>query len=111
MNHRTAGLRVELEADDIRITTLMSGVAASNFIRNFDSVVRGIGALAGMDLEVAPGERLPEEVSAKAQMAMDNVVARPEYIADAVAYVVGLLLRLNIPELVVRPAQTATFFS
>ncbi len=47
VNHVTAGLRRELEEDDIRITTLMSGVA---------------------------DERLLEKVPAKAQMAMDNLV-------------------------------------
>ena len=33
MNHLAAGLRVALEEDDIRIPTLMSGVAATNIIR------------------------------------------------------------------------------
>jgi NADP-dependent 3-hydroxy acid dehydrogenase YdfG len=110
VNHLTAGLREELEGDDIRITALMPGVVATNFVRNFDpEVVHGMAALVGTEVDVEPGERLPDDVLEKAQRAMENLIARPEDIADAVAYVVGLPARLNIPELIVRPAQSAAF--
>ena len=63
-----------------------------------------------MELEVAPGERLPEEVPAKAQMAMENLVADRIHPPMRSPTSSGSH-RLNIPELVVRPAQTATFVS
>jgi hypothetical protein len=85
----------------------MPGPVATNIVRNFPpEVVQAIGASAGVELDVTPGERLPDDVLATAQAALANLVARPEDIADAVAYVVGLPLRLNIPQVVVRPAQT-----
>jgi NADP-dependent 3-hydroxy acid dehydrogenase YdfG len=107
VSYLTEGLRQELEGDDIRVTALLPGVVATNAVRNFTpEVAEGIGALAGATLPFTPGERLPEEVLDAAQRALETHIARPEDIADAVGYVVGLPRRLNIPELVVRPAQT-----
>ena len=110
VNHLTTGLREELEGDDIRVTSLMPGVVATSFARHMDpAVVQGIGALAGIDREVEPGERLPDEALVGAQEALSNHIARPEDIADAVAYVVGLPRRINVPELIVRPAASLAF--
>ncbi|MEX2538278.1 MAG: SDR family oxidoreductase [Actinomycetota bacterium] len=110
VNVITETLRVELENDDIRITSVMPGVIATNFARNMDpEVVKGIGALAGLDLDLAPGERLPDEALEKAQAALENFIGKPEDIADAVVYLVSLPLRLNIPEIVVRPAKQLEF--
>jgi NADP-dependent 3-hydroxy acid dehydrogenase YdfG len=107
VNYVTEGLRAELEGDDIRITSLLPGPVATNIVRNFPpDVVRAIGVAAGVELDVTPGERLPDGVLASAQAALANLVARPEDIADAVLHVVGLPLRLNVPQVVVRPAQT-----
>ncbi|OAA25837.1 short-chain alcohol dehydrogenase [Frankia sp. EI5c] len=107
VGYLSEGLRRELEDDDIRVTSLLPGVVATNVVRNFTpESVAGIGALVGVPLETAPGERLPEKVLEAAQNALGTHIARPEDIADAVYYVVGLPLRLNIPEIVVRPART-----
>ena len=110
VNHITGSLREELEGDDIRVTSLMPGVVATNFVRNLEpEVVHGIGALVGMDIDFTPGQPVPDEVLEKAQAALETHIARPEDIADAVSYVVSLPRRLNIPELVVRPAQSIQF--
>jgi NADP-dependent 3-hydroxy acid dehydrogenase YdfG len=107
VNYLTSGLRQELETDDIRITALMPGVVATNFARNLDpDVVAGIAALAGVERQFVPGERIPDEVLEKAQEGLATHIAMPEDIADAVHYVVSLPSRLNIPELIVRPAQS-----
>ncbi|MDZ7680034.1 MAG: hypothetical protein U5K29_15955 [Acidimicrobiales bacterium] len=42
----------------------------------------------------------------KAQAALATHIATPDDIAEAVAFVVAQPLRLSIPELVIRPAQT-----
>ena len=110
VNYLTAALRQELEGDDIRITSLMPGVIATNFARHMDpTVVAGIAALAGADVEFTPGQRLPEEALEKAQANLESHIAKPDDIADAVHYVVSLPSRLNIPELIVRPAQSLQF--
>jgi NADP-dependent 3-hydroxy acid dehydrogenase YdfG len=110
VNLLTASLRQELEQDDIRVTSLMPGVIATSFARNMDpSVVAGIGALAGVELDVQPGQRLPDDALAGAQAALEAHIAKPEDIADAVAYVLSLPRRLNIPELIVRPAASLAF--
>jgi NADP-dependent 3-hydroxy acid dehydrogenase YdfG len=110
VNHITATLREELEGDDIRITSLMPGVVATNFARNMDAdVVAGIAALSGVDTEFVPGQRIPDEVLEKAQEGLATHIAKPDDIADAVHYVVSLPSRLNVPELIVRPAQSLDF--
>jgi NADP-dependent 3-hydroxy acid dehydrogenase YdfG len=107
VSYLSEGLRQELEGDNIRVTSLLPGAVATNVVRNFTpEAVAGVGALIGATLDVAPGERLPEDVLDAAQTALESHIARPDDIADAVLYVVGTPLRLNIPEIVVRPAQT-----
>ncbi len=88
----------------------MPGVVATNFARNMDAeVVVGIAALSGIDTEFVPGQRIPDEVLEKAQAGLATHIAKPEDIADAVHYVVSLPARLNVPELIVRPAQSLEF--
>ncbi len=109
VSYLTEGLRQELEGDNIRITALLPGVVATNAVRNFTpEVVGGLAALAGTEIDFVPGERLPEDVLTAAQTAFESHIARPDDIADAALYVVSQPLRLNIAELVVRPAQTMT---
>jgi NADP-dependent 3-hydroxy acid dehydrogenase YdfG len=110
VNYVTEGLRQELEGDNIRITSLLPGVIATNAVRNFPpEVVNLVGNLAGIQVDARPGERLPDDVLAAAQAALDSHIARPEDIAEMVVHIVGLPLRLNIAEVVVRPAQTLSF--
>lgn len=46
------------------------------------------------------------EYLVKAQAGLERYIAKPEDIADAVAYAVNAPLRLNISERVVRPAKS-----
>jgi NADP-dependent 3-hydroxy acid dehydrogenase YdfG len=106
VNCITATMREELEDEDIRVVNVMPGVVATNFARNFDpQVLKGIGALAGIEIDLKPGERLPDEVLEKAQAALDRLIATPEDIADAVLYAVTVPFRINVAEIVVRPAK------
>lgn len=110
VNAITRSLRDELEDDDIRVTSVMPGVIATNFARNLDpETVKGIGAMAGVDLDLAPGEKIPEEALEKTQALLERQIGVPEDIADAVDYILGLPLRLNVPEIVVRPAKQLAF--
>ena len=89
----------------------MPGVTATNFVRNLDeAAVQTIGAMVGIELDHTPGDKLPDEVLEKAQAALESHIAKPEDVADTVAFVVSTPRRLNIPELVVRPAQSLDFF-
>ena len=107
VSYISEGLRQELEGDKIRVTALLPGAVSTNAARNFTpDVVKQIGALAGTELDIVPGQRLPEDVLIAAQSALQNHIAQPEDMADAVLYVLQQPLRLNIAQLVVRPAQT-----
>ena len=107
VNYLTAALRQELEADDIRVTSLMPGVVATNFARNLDpEVVAGVAAISGTEFDFTPGERLPDEALEAAQSSLSNHIAAPEDIADAVDFVLSQPFRINIPEIIVRPAQS-----
>jgi NADP-dependent 3-hydroxy acid dehydrogenase YdfG len=110
VNYLTEAMRQELEDDDIRITSVAPGAVATNVARHFaPDVIKGIASLAGMDIDVRPGERLPVEALQRAQSALQRLIAKPEDIADAVHYVVSLPLRLNIADIVVRPAKQLNF--
>lgn len=106
VNAITSTLRTELEDEDIRMVTIMPGAVATNFARHFDpEVIQNIGALVGMELDWERGERLPDDVLEQAQAALDQVLASPDDIAEAVLYAVSAPLRLNVHEVVVRPAK------
>ncbi len=99
-------LREELAEEDIRVVTIMPGAVATNFARNYDpEIIKGIGAVAGIELNWKPGDRLPDDALEKVQVALEKLLANAEDIADAVLYAVSQPLRLNIDEIVVRPAQ------
>ena len=106
VNCITSTLRMELEDEDIRVVTIMPGAVATNFARNFDpEVIRGIGGLVGIDFDWQRGDRLPDDVLEQAQQALQQVLAAPEDVADAVLYAVSAPLHLNVAEIVVRPAK------
>lgn len=103
-------LRQELEDENIRVVCVMPGAVATNFARNFDpEFIKGLGALVGQDIDWEKGDRLPDDVVAAAQAAMEQVLATPEDVAEAVLYAVGAPLRVNIAEVVVRPAKQMQF--
>ena len=103
-------LRNELEDDSIRVVTIMPGVIATNFGRNFDpAVVAGIVKAAGVDVEVKQGERLPDEVFERMPDGMRKILGRPEDIANAVLYAVTQPIDVNVQEIVVRPPKQMAF--
>jgi len=101
-----ATLRTELEGDTIRVVTVMPGAIATNFARNFDpEFVAGFVKATGADIQVKKGERLPDEVIAKLQPLLKQVLGNAEDVARAVLYAVTQPIDVNIAELVVRPPK------
>ena len=110
VNYLTQGMRQELEDEDIRVSTVAPGVVATNFVRHFDpQVVKSMTEMLGLDLNLGPGDRWPDAALEQAQTTLENSVAQPDDIADAVLYLVGLPLRLNIDDIIVRPAKQLDF--
>jgi NADP-dependent 3-hydroxy acid dehydrogenase YdfG len=106
VNAISASLRAELEEDPIRVVTIMPGAIATNFARNFDpEFVKGFVKMTGVDAEVKPGEKLPDEVLEKLQPQVEQLLGSPEDVADAVLYAVTRPIRVDVEEIVVRPAK------
>jgi NADP-dependent 3-hydroxy acid dehydrogenase YdfG len=61
--------------------------------------------MAGMDIEVKRGERLPDEVMDKLQPMMKQVLASADDVARAVLYTVTQPIHVNVSEIVVRPPK------
>jgi hypothetical protein len=84
----------------------MPGAIATNFARNFDpKFVAGIAKLAGSDLEVSKGERLPDAVFQQLTQRMKQTLLAPEDVAEAVLYAVTQPIHVNVLDIVVRPAK------
>jgi NADP-dependent 3-hydroxy acid dehydrogenase YdfG len=106
VNVISASLRNELEEDSIRVTNVLPGATVTNFARNFDpEFVAGILKLAGSDIEVRKGERLPDEVLEKVSTLLKERFADPVHVARAVLYVVTQPIDINIEDVVVRPPK------
>ena len=108
VNCINASLREELENDAIRVTSIMPGVFATNFARNFDrALVEGLAGAAGIeDLEFDEHGRLPRETIADLQTRMSPMLGDVTQIAQAVEYVVTQPIEVNIEELVIRPPKS-----
>lgn len=99
-------LRNELENDSIRVLSVMPGAIATNFARNMPAAMLSHQLKeAGVDIEVRPGEHLPDEALDKIQQAMRQVYGRPEDVADAVFYAVTRPIDVNVQEIVIRPPK------
>jgi len=107
VNAISATLRSELEDDTIRVVNIMPGAIATNFARNFDpEFLKGFAKMTGhADLEIRQGERLPDEVLAKLQPMMKQLLGDPEDVARAVLYAVTQPIEVNILDIEVRPAK------
>lgn len=109
VNAISATLRNELEEDDIRVVNVMPGAIATNFARNFDpAFVAGITKMAGLDLELKKGERMPDEVFEKLGP-LERLLGDPQGVADAVLYAVTQPPNVNIADIVVRPPKALQF--
>ena len=99
-------LRTELENDSIRVVTIMPGAIATNFSRNFEPALTArLLKESGVELEVKPGERLPDEVIDKLQRAMRKLFGSADDVAAAVFYAVTQPIDVNVFEIVVRPPK------
>jgi NADP-dependent 3-hydroxy acid dehydrogenase YdfG len=104
VNVISSTLRLELLEDPIKITTVMPGVVATNMARSLDpSVLAAIVAMSGLEVDITPGERIPDEVLARAQVALSDFAVRPEDVADAVLFAVSQPKDVHVAEIVVRP--------
>jgi NADP-dependent 3-hydroxy acid dehydrogenase YdfG len=84
----------------------MPGAIATNFARNFDpAFVQSFVQGTGVDVEVKRGERLPDEVVAKLQEGMKQILGSPDDVAEAVLFCVSMPITANIADIVVRPPQ------
>ena len=109
VNSISSTLRDELEEDTIRVTNVMPGAIATNFARNFDQeFLSTIVKMAGMDVEVEKGERLPPEVLDTLAEKMQSLLGDPKDIAKAVLYAVTQPIHVNIADIVVRPPKSMT---
>jgi len=109
VNAISASLRGELEEDSIRVVNVMPGAIATNFARNFDpAFVDGFVKMAGLDVEVKPGERLPDEVFETLSEKMGQLLGNPGDVANAVLYAVSQPVNVNIADIVVRPPKQIT---
>ena len=104
VNVITNTLRHELLEDPIKVTSIMPGLVATNIGRNVDpAILEGLVAMSGFDVEVVPGERLPDDVLEGAQEAMSDFIIKPDDVADAVIFALTRPGRVHIPEIVIRP--------
>ena len=107
VNSISSSLRDELENDTIRVTNVMPGAIATNFARNFDQdFVDTIVKMAGMDVEVKRGERMPPEVLDALAANMKQLLGDPNDVAKAVLYAVTQPIEVNIADIVIRPPKS-----
>lgn len=107
VNAINSTLRTELEEDTIRVTSIMPGAFATNFVRNFDpAMLQGIMDAVGLnDVERGADGKYPRDAMTKVQEAMSTVVGDPQEVANAVLYVINQPINISIEELVIRPQK------
>ena len=106
VNVISSSLRDELEEDTIRVTNVMPGAIATNFARSMDrEFVNTMIKMAGMDIEVEQGERLPPEILETLQTKLKLLLGNPNDVAKAVLYAVTQPIEVNIADIVVRPPR------
>lgn len=103
VNVITNTLRRELDNDPIQITSVMPGLVATNLGRENPEIVAGVVAMSGIDHDVKKGERLPDEILESAQAVLSDFIIKPDDVADAVMYVLGLPSTVDVTEIVIRP--------
>ena len=106
VNAITSTLREELQDDDIRVTSLMPGVFASNFVRNMDpEFINGMAQAFGIELNFKAGDKLPDEMHQKFTELMSKQVGDSQALADAVVYIAKQPNNIGIDEIIIRPQK------
>jgi len=106
VNCISATLRTELEDDTIRVVNVMPGAIATNFARNFDpAFLEGFAKMTGVQTEIRKGERLPDEVIARLQPLLPQVLGNADDVARAVLFAVTQPIEVNILDIEIRPAK------
>jgi NADP-dependent 3-hydroxy acid dehydrogenase YdfG len=104
VNAISSTLRDELENDTIRVTNVLPGAIATNFARNFEKdFIQTMGKIAGMDIELERGDRMPPEALDALAGNMKHMLGHPKDVAKAVLYAVTQPIEVNVAEIVVRP--------
>ena len=110
VNVITNSLREELLDDPIQVVSIMPGLVATNIGRNADpELLAGIVAMSGIEVEIVPGERLPDDVLEAAQAVLADIMITPDDVADAVLYAVTQPAHVHIPEIAIRPNKNFDF--
>lgn len=110
VNVITNTLRQELLDDPIQVTSIMPGLVATNIGRNASpELLAGVVAMSGIDAEIVPGQRLPDDVLEAAQSVLSDVMIAPEDVADAVLFAITRPAHVHIPEIVIRPNKDFDF--
>jgi len=105
VNVITNTLRHELADEPITVTAVSPGAVTTNFGRHLDpAVLQGVVAMSGVDAEVVPGERLPDDVLDAAQRAMSDMFISADDVADAVVFALSRPGHV-VADLVVRPRK------
>jgi NADP-dependent 3-hydroxy acid dehydrogenase YdfG len=108
VNAINSTLRSELEDDSIRVTSVMPGAFASNFVRYYDPAVIDmiLQSVGVTDVKFTQGDKVDSETLDRVQQAMQQVLGHPDEIAKAVLYIVNQPIEINIEELVIRPGKS-----
>jgi len=109
VNVITNSLRQELDNDPIQISSVMPGLVATNLGRENPEILAGIVAMSGVDHDIKKGERLPDEILESGQAVLSDFIIKPDDIADAVLYVLGVPGTVDVTEIVVRPNKRFDF--
>jgi NADP-dependent 3-hydroxy acid dehydrogenase YdfG len=103
VNVITNSLRNELAEDPIQISSVMPGLVATNLGRDNPEILAGIVAMSGIEHDIVKGERLPDAVLESGQAVLSEFVIKPDDIADAVMYLLGVPGTVDVTDIVVRP--------
>ena len=100
----TLPLMIGIQMLSARIGWVTQQGLATNIGRNVDpELLAGIVALSGVDVEVQPGERLPDEVLDSVQTILTDIMISPNDVADAVLFAVSRPSSVHITDLAIRP--------